>query len=335
MVPAITSAQVSAIMMKISSHKATGIDGISARLLRIGMPAIAPCIARLINLSMSTGKFPTRWKTAKVTPLFKGGALSDPSNYRPISVLPVLSKIIERHMYNSLYAFLTEQNLIYSRQSGFRKHHSTETALIKIVDELLFNLDRNKVSGLVLVDYAKAFDMVDHELLLKKLEAGRRSLKKTQGKSQAAFRLAHSNKYEEFVAGVSQHGGYVPDMIGVAECLMKMSKYLSRMFNAMRLVRARIPIRSRWALLAFGTPDDPEAAALLWRRKRKVESVKPKSFYMFLKKFHCKGMVNKRAKVPAADLALSLDCMTNINTEVNAYNEKLAELVTDKYGVGM
>ena len=70
----------------------------------------------------------------------------------------------------TLYAFLTEQNLIYSRQSGFRKHHSTETALIKIVDELLFNLDRNKVSGLVLVDYAKAFDMVDHELLLKKLE---------------------------------------------------------------------------------------------------------------------------------------------------------------------
>ena len=73
-------------------------------------------------------------------------------------------------MHNSLYAFLTEQNLIYSRQSGFRKHHSTETALIKIVDELLFNLDRNKVSGLVLVDYAKAFDMVDRELLLKKLE---------------------------------------------------------------------------------------------------------------------------------------------------------------------
>ncbi|XP_015747956.1 PREDICTED: uncharacterized protein LOC107327726 [Acropora digitifera] len=75
MVPAITSAQVSGIMMKISSHKATGIDKISARLLRIGMPAIAPCIARLINLSMSTGKFSTRWKTAKVTPLFKSDDL--------------------------------------------------------------------------------------------------------------------------------------------------------------------------------------------------------------------------------------------------------------------
>ena len=157
-------------MIKISPHKATGIDKISARLLRIGMPTIAPSIARLINLSMSIGEFPSRWKTAKVTPLFKSGTLSDPSNYRPISILPVLSKIIERHMYDSLYALLVEKNLIYSRQSGFRKHHSTETALINIIDELLFNLDRNKVSGMVLVDYAKAFDMVDHELLLKKLE---------------------------------------------------------------------------------------------------------------------------------------------------------------------
>ena len=73
-------------------------------------------------------------------------------------------------MHDSLYTFLNEHNLIYPRQSGFRKYHSTETALIKITDDLLFNLDNDKISGLVLVDYRKAFDMVDHGLLLKKLE---------------------------------------------------------------------------------------------------------------------------------------------------------------------
>ena len=105
-----------------------------------------------------------------MTPLFKQGAASDPSNYRPISVLPVVSKVIERHMHNSLYAFLMDNNLLYSRQFGFRRMYSNETALIKLVDDLLFGLDYNHVCGMVLVDYRKAFDMVDHKLLLRKLE---------------------------------------------------------------------------------------------------------------------------------------------------------------------
>ena len=74
-------------------------------------------------------------------------------------------------MHDSLYTFLDSNNLIYSRQSGFRKEHSTETALIKITDDLLFNLDKNKVPGMILVDYQKAFDMVDHNILLAKLVA--------------------------------------------------------------------------------------------------------------------------------------------------------------------
>ena len=74
-------------------------------------------------------------------------------------------------MHDSLYTFLDSNNLIYSRQSGFRKEHSTETALIKIIDDLLFNLDKNKVPGMILVDYQKAFDMVDHNILLAKLVA--------------------------------------------------------------------------------------------------------------------------------------------------------------------
>ena len=132
---------------------------------------IAPSIARLINHSFQVSVFPSRWKTAKVTPLHKEGDLDDVSNYRPISVLPVLSKVIERHIDNALYNCLIDNQLIYHRQSGFRKDHSTETALIRIIDELLFNLDDNKVGGLVLVDYCKAFDMVGHAILLDKLNA--------------------------------------------------------------------------------------------------------------------------------------------------------------------
>ena len=81
--------------------------------------------------------------------LFKGGDLENVNNYRPISVLPVLSKVIERHVHDTLY---------YPKQSGFRKRHTTETALIEIIDELLFNLDNDRVSGMILIDYCKAFD---------------------------------------------------------------------------------------------------------------------------------------------------------------------------------
>ena len=88
-IPAITSAQVNKIIMNISPHKVAGIDKIGARFLRIAAPAVVPSIARLINFSFTTGKFPKRWKTAMVTPLLKNGADTDRCNYRPISVLPV------------------------------------------------------------------------------------------------------------------------------------------------------------------------------------------------------------------------------------------------------
>ena len=157
-------------LKNISSNKASGIDKLSARMLKSAAPIIAPSIAKLINYSFSKSVFPQRWKTAKVFPLFKGGDLDNVNNYRPISVLPVLSKVIERHVHDTLYSYLCDNNLIYPEQSGFRKRHSTETALIKVIDELLFNLDEDRVSGMILIDYCKAFDMVDHSILLQKLQ---------------------------------------------------------------------------------------------------------------------------------------------------------------------
>ena len=85
--------------------------------------------------------------------------------------MPFLSKVIERHVHDSLSSYLCENNLIYSKQSGFGKLHSRETALIKIIDDMLFNLNNDRVSGMILINYCKAFDMVDHFVLQDKLYA--------------------------------------------------------------------------------------------------------------------------------------------------------------------
>ncbi|KAL9985896.1 hypothetical protein ACROYT_G008349 [Oculina patagonica] len=168
--PDITVRQTQQLIEAIPSGKATGVDGMSARLLKIAAPAIAPSLTRLINKCISNGVFPTVWKEAKVTPLHKGESKSEINNYRPISVLPVLSKIFERHLHNSLYEYLCSNILLYNMQSGFRKFFSTETALVNMFDKMLWNLDKNCINGLILADFQKAFDLVDHEIMIQKLQ---------------------------------------------------------------------------------------------------------------------------------------------------------------------
>ena len=107
-IPPIPEADVVGYLLKIDSNKSTGVDGISSRMLKLAASIIAPSITKLINLSFSLNVFPSRWKTAKVTPIFKRGDPTDVSNYRPISVLPTLSKIAERHVHNAVYSFLSE-----------------------------------------------------------------------------------------------------------------------------------------------------------------------------------------------------------------------------------
>lgn len=129
---------------------------------------------KLMNLCLSTKTFPTAWKVAKVTPVYKGnGNRNDKNNYRPIYVLPILSKVLEKHRCEHLCNFLKENDFFQHLQSGFRKSHSTETALIRLIDLLLLNVNNYKATGLVFIDYKKAFDLIDHHahLLLSKLRA--------------------------------------------------------------------------------------------------------------------------------------------------------------------
>ena len=128
------------------------------KVLKLVSPVFVQPLTRLINLSIQSGCFPTKWKIARVTPLFKDGAQDCRGNYRPISVLSILSKVFEKHVAISLMDYLVKTGLLYELQSAFRAGHSTESALISLTDKILFNLDEDKLSGMVFADFRKAFD---------------------------------------------------------------------------------------------------------------------------------------------------------------------------------
>ncbi len=130
-------------------------------------PAIATAIVKVINLNIGSSQFPSPWKMARVCPIFK---TDEKSNYRPISILCVLSKLLEKHVHNHLYSYLMKYNLIHLAQSGFRKFHSCETTFAKIVSQWSTNMNKGDLTGLILLDLCKAFDMVHHDLLLRKLK---------------------------------------------------------------------------------------------------------------------------------------------------------------------
>ena len=117
------------------------------------------------NVKMS-GIFPDDWKCARVIPLFKQGDSSDLNNYRPISVISVVAKVFERIVYDQLYNFLSTEGIISDQQSGFRSLHLTVSALLEATDSWAFNIDRGYVNAVVFLDLKKAFDTVDHEILL-------------------------------------------------------------------------------------------------------------------------------------------------------------------------
>ena len=149
--------------------KATGLDGIGPKLLKISSGIITKSITYIVNNCIRSGKFPTSWKLAKVNPLYKGGAKDGINNYRPISILPTLSKLIEKFIQKRLMAYLNSFDVLHKYQSGFRSGHSTETALILMTEGWLKAINEGKFVGSIMVDFRKAFDLVDHDLLLKKL----------------------------------------------------------------------------------------------------------------------------------------------------------------------
>ena len=182
-IPLITPEQVFMHINKLDSTKATGLDGLGPRIIKLAAQALSPSIAALINKSIATGQFPAQLKHAKVNLIHKGGENSNPSNYRPISILPTISKIIEKHVNKHLMAFLSKYKLLHENQSGFRPKHSCQTALVKLIDDWMECIDKGDMVGALFIDFRKAFDLVDHKILLHKL-----SLYKFDSSSMELFR---------------------------------------------------------------------------------------------------------------------------------------------------
>lgn len=169
-IPPIQKDQILKFLQNLDISKATGTDSIGPRLLRYSAPYIVNEIAYICNQSIQTSTFPEKWKEAKVTPLFKKGSCEDVNNFRPISILPTMSKLLEKHVHDSLMHHINLYELLHKTQSGFRPNHSCESALLSMVDSWLSALDNDKLVGVLFIDFQKAFDLVDHEILLSKLK---------------------------------------------------------------------------------------------------------------------------------------------------------------------
>ena len=163
--------EVIKIIRSFSASKSSGPNSIPMRILKLICDDISIPISKLINRSFETGIFPSLLKTSKVVPVFKNkGSPLEVSNYRPISLLSNIEKIYEKVMYSRVINFLDSQNLLYSRQFGFRKSHSTLHTLTVIVERIRKCLDKGELACGVFVDLQKAFDTVDHQILISKLD---------------------------------------------------------------------------------------------------------------------------------------------------------------------
>lgn len=144
--------------------------GVSNKLLKDIKKEVSEPLMQLINQALETGEFPSKLKIAKVIPVLKKGDPKNVENYRPISILPTLSKIFEKSINQQLQEYFESQKLFYNRQYGFRQNHSTELAVLDLIENTIWAIEKNEIPISIFIDLTKAFDTIDHEIMCSKLK---------------------------------------------------------------------------------------------------------------------------------------------------------------------
>ena len=162
--------EIKKILSVMQSKNSCGLDEIPMSILKRSPDNILFILCHIFNLSLAQGKFICDFKKAKVIPVHKKGSKLDVNNYRPISLLPVMSKILERIVYKRLHSFLNQAKFFHQHQFGFRKKHSTSNALTVMIEHVTKAFEEKKYTLGVFLDLSKAFDTIDHDILLYKLQ---------------------------------------------------------------------------------------------------------------------------------------------------------------------
>ena len=160
------------IIKNLKNSSATGVDHIDTKTIKLIADTLAPALTHVVNLSIQSSTFPTIWKWAKVVPLLKSQSADSilPKSYRPVALLPILSKILEKVVFSQLIDYLEQNNLIHPNLHGSRAGHDTSTALLQLYDRWVEELQEDKMVGVLFCDQSAAFDLCDHTILLEKLE---------------------------------------------------------------------------------------------------------------------------------------------------------------------
>ena len=168
---AVTPEQVDKIIRDLKNSKASGRDNLDTYILKLTSKKFFPSVCHILNLSLQTNKFPTKWKIAKVVPLYKGkGSKIDPKNYRPVAILPILSKVLERAMSQQVVTFMDSNNLFNPNHHAYRSFHSTTTDMVQMYTTWLDALEQGDMAGVMMIDMSAAFDVVDTDIILEKTE---------------------------------------------------------------------------------------------------------------------------------------------------------------------
>ena len=158
-------------LLQLSNDSSLDVLDFDTKLLRLAAPHIFKSLTYIINVSLKTGVFPADWKFARITPIYKGkGCKKTKGNYRPISVVCHVAKLVERQVQAQLLDYLTDHDMISVDQFAFLKNHSTQSSLHRVIDEFYESFNEHELLGSCLLDISKCFDTIDHELLLFKLE---------------------------------------------------------------------------------------------------------------------------------------------------------------------